>query len=413
MFVERPGRGNREIRFFGVFRPSPPLHFYLLQFVGFAYFLYRFASRSYTAYGHVPDDLFRYQRSSVVLELWPVPLLHFTSLQFIYAVLPRPTPQVIAGLQIVIVLACLCGLAGLAPRWSALAAFVLGLHVTGLMQSSNSELDGGTLALCSMLILALSPRESFYRAGKSLTLSRRHPDYHWPLFLLLMVVGVYYTTAGLNKIVDIGPHWPFVLHLDRLAERGIERSLFVASRFAAPSVAALHRSALLSSVAGVITLAGELFFITVLILPRYRLFFVVTAITLHVLVFLMAGINFVGSSAILLLCLDWNVLVRRATLSYDPASPIGRRAARWATRFGWLGRLVVSPIESPRPQLPQALRLVDESGEVYDGVDALEQAAARCPVWWPFALLMKVPGVAYAARYIYGTTTTGNARAAS
>ncbi len=46
--------------------------------------------------------------------------------------------------------------------------------------------------------------------------------------------------------------------------------------------------------------------------------------------------------------------------------------------------------------------LQDENGEVYYGADAFEQLSARCTMLLPFAILVKIPGVIYLARYIYG-----------
>ena len=56
------------------------------------------------------------------------------------------------------------------------------------------------------------------------------------------------------------------------------------------------------------------------------------------------------------------------------------------------------------------MALVDENGEVYYGADAFEQAAARCPLWWPFALLMKVPGVVHPARRAYAWIARNRSR---
>jgi len=99
----------------------------------------------------------------------------------------------------------------------ALLAALPALHITGMMQASNSELDGGTLLLCALLILSVSPRASFYRLGRRFPGNKSGRDYrdvahHWPVFLLLLTVGLFYSYVGLNKLVDVGPHWPAVLH---------------------------------------------------------------------------------------------------------------------------------------------------------------------------------------------------------
>jgi len=57
--------GNRLLRFFGILRESPALHFYLLQAVVFLYLAWRFASRNYTVFGVLPDEAFTYPRGHV------------------------------------------------------------------------------------------------------------------------------------------------------------------------------------------------------------------------------------------------------------------------------------------------------------------------------------------------------------
>jgi hypothetical protein len=403
--------GNPEIRFMGVFRESPPFHFYLMQFVGFSYFLYRFASRNYTVYGFLPPDMFNYPRIST-FGMWPIPLSYFTSFQFIYTVIPRPTPEIIFGLQWIIIISCCLGLFGLFPKWNALVSFLFGLHLTGLMQASNAELDGGTLALSLMFILALSPAKNFYGFKNGFLLTKRSIDYHWPIFLLFLLVGSFYTGSGMKKIIDIGPHWPFVLHLENLAAVGIERSLFLSSRFVNPFLASLQLSYFLSIFAGLITLVGELFFISVLFLPRYRYFFVFSMIALHILVFVMAGINFIGNSLILLLCLDWNIIIRKADVYYRDDGSFCSRLLPWVKRFDWFRQINLIPVSDLKLTEPKidfkilkpGMGLRDENGELYYGIDALEQFSARCPLLFPFNVLMKLPGIIYIARYIHNVT---------
>ena len=397
---------SEEVRFLRVLSESPPLHFYLLQFVGFAYLFYRFASRNYAVYGLLPDDAFQYPRCPPV-ELLPVPVLHFTTFQFIYTFIPRPSPEVITGMQGLVMAACALGMIGILPKVCAWIAFLLAAHMTGMMQSSNAELDGGCIALATALILALSPSESFYGPRRGFSLSRRGVGYHWPVFLLFLVVGAYYSLSGLNKLVDVGPHWPFVLHLENLATTSTEDSLFLSSRYANPGFSQLASNYGLSVVMGGITLTGELFFITVLWLPRYRWFFVLSMVVLHVMVFAMAGINFVGSSVLLLLCMDWNVFVRRVTVCYDGGCGFCDRWVARLKRLDWFGRVDWTPIAdgvAPKMEparLTEEMGLRDENGEICYGADALEQLAHRLPALYPLALALKLPGMISAARVSY------------
>jgi len=396
-----------EYRQFPILSSSPALHFYLLQFVSFGYILFRFLSRNYTVYGLIPKELFNYPRSNF-LELWPTPILEWTTFQFIYEFIDRPDAEGIFIIQLFVISFAILGLIGLFPKLSAIICFTLASHVTGMVQSSNAEIDGGTLALVALLVLAISPRSAFYRINK-FTPSERSPNYQWPIFILFLLVGYYYSFAGINKIIDVGPHWPFVLNLENLALRGIENSLFISNRYVNPAISSLHLSPLFSDVAGVFTLIGELFFICILFIPRSRLFLVFTMISLHVLVYLMAGINFIGSSFILLLCFDYNIIMRNIEVYYDGNCAF---CIKWLSRIKRVDNLNRIHITSSlnQGQIPQEIdqiRLLtemgakDENGEIYYGADAFEQVFARIPVLIPIAILLKVPGVILIARYIY------------
>jgi predicted DCC family thiol-disulfide oxidoreductase YuxK len=399
-----PRPGHRELRFFGVLRESPALHLYLLQAVAFAYLAYRFASRDYTVYGLLPDDAFDFPRT-YLNELLPVPGLWLTTGQFVYAVLPHPGPAVLYGIQVAVIACSLLGLCGVLPRWNAWIAFLLATHVTGLVQSSNADVDGGSLVLCAVLILALAPAGALYSWHQGFHPLRRSVGNHWPLFLLLLVTGAFYSASGLNKLIEIGLDWPWTVHLENLASTGIEQSLQACGRVRTPALAA-HVTPGLSFLGGWVTLAGEAGFLSVLWLPRFRPFFVVTMVALHALVYLLQGINFLGSSCILLLCLDWNVLARRATVLYDQDCGLCVRTMRVLARLDVFRRLDLVPLleadgRADPGLLRQAMGLVDENGEVYYGADAFEQAGARVPLLWPYALLMKVPGLIYPARAVY------------
>lgn len=393
------------MRLFGVLRESPALHVYLMQAVGFLYLAYRFASRDYSVYGLLPDEAFAYPRNYQT-ELWPLPPLHFTTLQFLYDFLPRPSVEVIRGMQITVVGASLLGFLGIFPRLAAALAFLLAAHVTGFAQSSNADVDGGTMALCLMLILALSPRSNFY-GWKRFDLHARSTDHHWPVFLLFLVVGSYYTFSGINKVVEIGPEWPFTLHLEHLAEVGIEQTLFRSDRFRIAPVSAAHLSPAMSVFGGIASLIGETGFILILFLPRYRLFFAASMVAMHALVYAMQGINFLGSSAVILLCVDWNALVRPVTVLYDSDCGFCEQSIRRVRALDWFRRIrprtILESGELPVDQerLRHEMGAVDDAGVVTYGADAFDEVFVRTPLLWPLALLLRVPGVIFVARPVY------------
>ncbi len=401
-------RENPAVRFFGVLRESPAFHFHLLQLVGFLYLADRFASRNYTVYGLLPADAFDFPRGQLN-ELLPIPAVWFTTFQFLYEFLPRPGPTAIAVLQGVVLAACAGGVLGLAPRWCALVAFLVALHQTGMVQASNADEDGGSLILCLMLILALSPGHSFYGPGRGFRPLARSPDHHWPVFLLLLTVGSYYTLSGVSKLIDSGPTWPFDVHLERLAPTAVEDSLFLARSYRSPVAAGLHLHYAASVAGGLLTLAAELAAALILFLPRWRLALVATLGAMHFMILWLNGINFTGNAVVLLLCLDWNGLVRRATVLYDGECGFCTRSVALLERLDWFGRLdalriaEVDPARLPvSPELlEREMGLVDEAGEVWYGADAFAELSVRTPLLWPMAVALRVPGVLPLSRPLY------------
>jgi predicted DCC family thiol-disulfide oxidoreductase YuxK len=117
------------------------------------------------------------------------------------------------------------------------------------------------------------------------------------------------------------------------------------------------------------------------------------------------------------MCLDWNGIVRRATVLYDGDCGFCKRSVALVRRLDWFGRLDFRPIgvgetggaaASGQPDAPadsamleREMGLVDENGEVYYGADAFEALGARCPLLWPLALALKVPGAILVARPAY------------
>ena len=59
-----------------------------------------------------------------------------------------------------------------------------------------------------------------------------------------------------------------------------------------------------------------------------------------------------------------------------------------------------------RERLKQEMAVVDETGEVYYGADAFEVIFEKIPYFWPLALIYKIPGVIFVARYTYRKIAT-------
>lgn len=382
------------VRPFGFFKEAPPLHFWMLQAIAFLYIAYRFASRNYTVYGFLDETFFNYATSqNTHVEVWPRPLIHFFGTQFIYAFVPHPTPDQLRALQYTIIGTCLCGALGIFPRIASWIALLLALHIKGLMIMSNAMTDGGTMAMAALFVVAVAPAQAYYRFGKRLDFSRRSPDFQWPVALFFMFIGAFYTYSGINKIAHYGPMWPFKVHLENLSRMGIERSMFVSSRFTVPEVSAAVENIWFSHFSCVLTLLGEIGFIGILFLPRWRFILAMSMIVLHHLVLFMQGINFIGSSFLVLLCVDWNAWIRGIEVV-----GWGKTSEKWraiAIRIGGK-RLKLAP----KGETVDELTIRDEHGEVWTGFAALDQILLRRPVTWPIAALLRIPGIYAVAKRV-------------
>lgn len=121
-----------------------------------------------------------------------------------------------------------------------------------------------------------------------------------------MIVGAFYFYSGINKLVDVGIDFPFRLSLYNLAEGRRFEILFEGARFGVDWLLLLMESNALSVLGGAITLFSELVLLPALLFFRLlRLPAVLGLISLHTLVLFSAGINFMGSSILLLATLDF------------------------------------------------------------------------------------------------------------
>jgi hypothetical protein len=357
---------------------------------------YRFASRDFTVYGLLPEAAFSYPPRTIY-ALWKPPFLHWTSFQFIYQWLSHPGPQLIALLQYAIIGSCLLGLIGIAPKANAVISFILATHLDGIMMASNAETEGETLILIAILILALSPKESFYRMGQRLDMKIRRSDYRWPVFLYLFMMSGFYTLSGLNKIIEVGISWPWRLHLENLGVNCIESSLFFTSRKSSPEWCLPLLSTFHASVSAWFSLVAEIGFGSILFFPHTRAFFVFSMMIMHWLVFQSAGINFLGNSLMLLLVFDWNVLVRSGTVLYNETSVDDCQSINWLRKLDWGNRLTFQSSST----IKGGPILVDEDGWQFTRMVFWEQIALRYFLVLPVSLILKFPGVRTLAKKVF------------
>jgi hypothetical protein len=386
---------SEEFRFFGIFREKPSYHFFLFQFIVLSYLIYRLLSRDYTIYGNFPYTSWTYSRE-YTRGVLPFSLIHYLSFQFIYSFV-EPSVAFLRALQYSLLTFAFLGIAGVFPRLMIRLAFLGILHLTGLVQATNAEIDGGELMIISLLVLSISPKQAFYSLFNRYRPGPNHVANHWPLFLFFVSAGCLYCYAGLNKIFDMGILWPFTLRLDRWGATLNEQAIFYYNRFVWPPIADVLQFPGFSLVSGFITLAAEIGFIGILFWPRHRLFLIVSMITMHVLVHISHGINFLGNSVLLLLCLDWNAPFQKFSLSVDPKNSRAQKILKLILRGDLTHRIELKTYSGEA----HCIAGTDADGFEFTGIEALEQAFNRSVLFWPFAILLKIPGMIYLAKYFF------------
>lgn len=395
----------REYRPIYSLKSSYNLHFYLIQCFSFLYLAYRHASRNYSNYGYLDSELFNFNRR-FVMEISSFKILKLSTFQFIYDFINRPSPACIESIQLAIIVLCICGFLGFFPRLMAFLSLILSLHITGFIIITNAEIEGHCLIFISMIILVVSPRDLHYKINRFKPFKKGN-DNLWPIYLLIFLIGSYYSMSGLNKIIDCGLNWPFKLHLENQANRSIDESIFYFSRFSSPYIASILDYKFWSPFLGCITLIGELFFISILWFSRYRFYFVISMISLHFFVFYLTGINFTGNSILLLICcLNWNNFLTKLTVYYDNDCGFCKLSIKYLEKINFFTLITYKPNSIIPKQIDKeavklAISSIDENSEVYYASEVFEQILSKNILLFPISIIFKIPGFIYISDFIY------------
>jgi len=128
-------------------------------------------------------------------------------------------------------------------------------------------------------------------------------------------------------------------------------------------------------------------------------------ILLHYFVLKMAGINFLGNSILLLLCLDWNVYLKKITVYYDQDCGFCTKSVLFLKRFTFNKKIHFLPNTSnsklSSEKLKAAIGALDEDGQTYYASEVFEQITSRSSILYPISILFKLPGVIYLSDILY------------
>lgn len=295
---------------------SYSLHGYIIQALIFSYSIYRYSSRSYESYGFLPEGSFSYPRA-VLSIFYPLPLSHFSTFQFIYKYIPHINADQISIIQYIIILSSFLGLLGILPRFTGLISFLSAIHLEGILNSADAELSGGTILFISLLLISISPKNALYHIGRFRPINEKSGSSSFIIFGFSLVIGIWYFSAGLNKIIDSGINWPFTLNIHLLAASVLEKQFLFNQRISYPYFTTTQLSAILSIFSGVFTLLSELGSILFITKFRYKYIILFFIISMHTAVYFLAGINFTGNTILLLGILNWNSLIEKEVLIFD------------------------------------------------------------------------------------------------
>lgn len=280
---------------------DPAAHYSLFFRLTIAYVLWRVLSRPIFAYGALDSSFASYPRPYT--RFYPTPFYEVLSGAWIHR-LYWPAPEFLSYLQLLIVLACVLGFLGYAPRAVSLVIFLGLLYQTTLMQMTNSEVDGGTLVLALSLWFAVQKKGAI--SGTFSRVARTQKKHAGEAILgSQMIVGAFYFFAGVNKLLDVGPGFPWQLSLPNLAEVRSYEILWNGARLGDERLLQLMENETLSVVGGAVVVLSELLLLPALLFfRRLRLPAVLGLVSLHFLVLFAAGINFMGNSLLLFASLD-------------------------------------------------------------------------------------------------------------
>ena len=216
--------------FCGKVRPQAAGQFYLIQAFGFLLTAHVFVSWDFGSVGFAPDEIFDRPMRPLLYGYWVRPWFEIASFQFIYEFVERPSSGVLTALQYLVAGSALAGLFGVWPRLMAFLCLVFGAHLFGMFLVANSTMDGSASILMStILVIAVTPGTCHYRLGKRMDWRQRDEKFHYPVFLMTLILAAYYFSAGLNKALDVGIDWPLHAGLDSFSQVAIEQAVFTAN----------------------------------------------------------------------------------------------------------------------------------------------------------------------------------------
>jgi hypothetical protein len=214
------------------------------------------------------------------LEMTGQPRVLFRPISFMRMFPSMPSAHWVLAIQVVSVLACLLGAAGLFASVALPVAWVGSLFLNGMWASVGQPMHNETFLILGLFPLLFAPTADAWPLRARWTKLRPpepSPRYGWPVRTAMIVVAGGYFFSGLNKLIYSGPAWflsdnlRWVLYgISDQNPRPIGPAIFLASH------------PILSHLAAAGTFVAELGFPLVLRWPRSAWFFIPAVVALHV-----------------------------------------------------------------------------------------------------------------------------------
>jgi hypothetical protein len=240
-----------------------------------------------------------------------------------------PSARVVLPVQVLAVLACLLGAAGVVVRLALPVAWLGALLLNGMWASVGQPMHNETLLLLAFVPLLFARTADAWSVSawrRGLPTPEPSVRYGWPIRTAMVVVAGGYLFSGINKLVFSGPAWVFgnnirwvMYGISDENARPIGPALFVASH---PLVAHLAAAA---------TVLTEIGFPLCLWKPRAAWFFVPAAVLMHLGIGLTMHLDYSAwALTAVVVFVPWDVVADRRSARAAVSQTTGANGARFA-----------------------------------------------------------------------------------
>lgn len=262
----------------------------IFKLVTYLYLLWRMLSRNYAVYSFTQSAYLKSDRLYLNFSELLVKPYELFSFQFIHRFFLVPNYTTILNLQLLLISLCAVGIVLKNNKFISLLVLVLTSYLSGFVLMTGAELDGSELLICALIAIF------------SLNYFDNHKKYI-PILGFNWLVGFYYFSSGINKLIDVGISFIWDLNLDERIFVSKLESFHLSGRYSHEIFRYIEISPMMSNVAGLFTILFELSMLLVFFNSKNVKYSIFGLIGLHTLVFLLVGINFTGNTVFLLLLL--------------------------------------------------------------------------------------------------------------